>query len=180
MTERTRRRSVRRPLPEIPEDAEEWPVRSHAPPHRRPVRGTESFGPVSDGLTKEIEQSAAASENCRRLMKIPGVGALSATMLEAMIGDADAFKNGRELSAWLGLTPRQHSTGGKSVLPGISKRGDVYLRCLLVYGARAAMRYVARKTTGPASGSKGACGGVTRTWRRWLWRTRWRGRPGRC
>ena len=98
-----------------------------------------------DGLTREIEQSATASENCRRLMTIPGVGALSATMLEAMIGDADAFKNGRKLSAWLGLTPRQHSTGGKSVLLGISKRGDVYLRCLLVHGARAAMRYVGKK-----------------------------------
>ena len=75
---------------------------------------------------------------CRRLEAIPGIGPLTSTALVASVGDAKAFKNGRELAAWLGLTPRQHSTGGRPKLLGISKRGDRYLRCLLIHGARGA------------------------------------------
>jgi transposase len=76
----------------------------------------------------------------QRLEAIPGVGPLSASALVASIGNAKNFKNGRQLSAWLGLVPRQHSTGGKPTLLGISKRGDVYLRTLLIHGARAVLR----------------------------------------
>jgi transposase len=76
----------------------------------------------------------------RRLEDIPGIGPLTASALVASIGDARTFKNGRQLSAWLGLVPRQHSSGGKPTLLGISKRGDVYLRTLLIHGARSTLR----------------------------------------
>ena len=86
---------------------------------------------------KELKLVAKESEACRRLLKVPGVGELTATAVVAAVGDAKAFKNGRQFAAWLGLTPRQHSTGGKAQLGRISKRGDKYLRKLLVQGARA-------------------------------------------
>jgi transposase len=80
------------------------------------------------------------------LAKIPGIGPLTASALVASIGDAKTFKNGRQLAAWLGLVPRQHSTGGKSNLLGISKRGDAYLRTLLIHGARSAVLAAQRRT----------------------------------
>ena len=84
-------------------------------------------------------------ERCRRLAKVEGVGPLVATAPVAAVGNAHEFKNGRELSAWLGLVPRQHSSGGRNVLLGISKRGDRYLRTLLIHGARSAIRVVERR-----------------------------------
>jgi len=96
-------------------------------------------------LDQEIEQLAQDDERARRLLSIPGIGAKCATALVAAIGDINAFRNGRELAAWLGLVPRQCSTGGKARLLGISKRGDVYLRQLLIHGARAVLRFVDRK-----------------------------------
>jgi transposase len=83
---------------------------------------------------------------CQRLQTIPGLGPVSATALLAAIGDATPFKNGRQLAAWLGLVPRQHSTGGKPRLLGISTRGDVYLRPLWVHGARATLRGIETKS----------------------------------
>lgn len=81
----------------------------------------------------------------RKLEKIPGIGPITASALVASIGDAKNFANGRQLAAWLGLVPRQHSTGGKSNLLGISKRGDCYLRTLLIHGARAVIWQAQRK-----------------------------------
>ena len=81
----------------------------------------------------------------QKLAKIPGVGPMTASAMVASIGDARNFKNGRQLAAWLGIVPRQHSTGGKSTLQGISKRGDTYLRTLLIHGARAVIRVAERK-----------------------------------
>src|SRR6202049_2340900 len=81
-------------------------------------------------------------ERCHRLAQVEGVGPLIATALVAAVGNAHEFKSGRELSAWLGLVPRQHSSGGKTVLLGISKRGDRYLRTLFIHGARSAVRTV--------------------------------------
>jgi transposase len=81
----------------------------------------------------------------RKLAQIPGIGPITASALVASIGDAKSFKNGRQLAAWLGLVPRQHSTGGKSTLLGISKRGDTYLRMLLIHGARSVIRVAERK-----------------------------------
>ena len=92
-------------------------------------------------FNKKIEEIAKSEERCRRLMTIPGIGAIVATALVATLGDGRAFKNGREASAFLGLVPRQHSTGGRSVLLGISKRGDKYLRALLIQGARSVVTY---------------------------------------
>jgi transposase len=92
-----------------------------------------------------IAEFARADERAGRLMAVEGVGPLTATALIAAVGNARQFRSGRELSAWLGLVPRQHSSGGRSVLLGISKRGDRYLRTLLIHGARATLRFAARK-----------------------------------
>ena len=91
-------------------------------------------------LELKLEAIAANSKECQLLLSIPGIGLLSATALLAAIGDISAFKNGRELAAWLGLVPRQHSTGGTPTLLGISKRGDTYLRTLLIHGGRTVVR----------------------------------------
>ena len=104
-----------------------------------------------DNQVASIEQPLKAwhrdSDDSQRIVQIPGIGWLTATALVASIGDAKSFKNGRQLAAWLGLVPRQHSSGGKPRMLGISKRGDVYLRTLLIHGARAAMRFVDRDRT---------------------------------
>lgn len=91
-------------------------------------------------LENKLESICKQNENCQRLLTIPGIGLLSATAMVAAIGDVNVFKNGRELAAWLGLVPRQHSTGGKPTLLGISKRGDTYLRTLLIHGGRTVVR----------------------------------------
>ena len=91
-------------------------------------------------LENKLKALCSQNEDCQRLLTIPGVGLLTATALVAAIGDINAFKNGRELAAWLGLVPRQHSTGGKPTLLGISKRGDTYLRTLLIHGGRTVVR----------------------------------------
>jgi transposase len=78
---------------------------------------------------------------CQRLQTIPGIGPLSATALIAATGDVTQFKRGRRLAAWLGLVPREHSTGGKPRLLGISTRGHLSLRKLFIHGARATLRW---------------------------------------
>lgn len=81
-----------------------------------------------------------------RLREIPGVGAQTATALVAAIGDRQAFEKGRDVAAWLGLTPREHSTGGKQRLGGISKRGNRYIRMLLVHCARSGLETLSKRT----------------------------------
>ena len=98
-------------------------------------------------LDREFVEHARIDEASRRLAAIPGIGALNATALLAAIGDGAAFARGRDLGAWLGLVPRQHTTGGKPRLPGITKRGDRYLRTLLIHGARAALPSLAGSQT---------------------------------
>lgn len=98
-------------------------------------------------LEKQIQDWHHANEASLKLARIPGVGPLTASALIASIGDARNFKNGRELASWLGLVPRQHSSGGKVLLQGISKRGDTYLRTLLIHGARSVVRVAQSKTT---------------------------------
>jgi transposase len=98
-----------------------------------------------EALNGEFIALAKADEASRRLVTIPGVGVLSATALVAAIGDGAAFRRGRDLGAWLGLVPRQNSTGGKAKLLGISKRGNTYLRYLLIHGARAAMPSLSKR-----------------------------------
>lgn len=90
-------------------------------------------------LDKKIEMICKNSERCQEILKIVGVGPLTASAVFAALGNGSQFKNGRQFSAFLGLVPRQNSTGGKTKLGGISKRGDTYLRTLLIHGARASM-----------------------------------------
>ena len=94
----------------------------------------------------QIKAWHRSSELSRKLEKIPGIGPLGASALVASIADANSFDNGRQVSAWLGLVPRQDSSGGKPTLLGISKRGDVYLRTLLIHGARSAILAAQRKS----------------------------------
>lgn len=95
-------------------------------------------------VTKEIEAIADREDVARRLMTIPGIGALGATAVLAAIGNGLQFRRARDLAAWLGLVPRQYSTGGKQTLLGISKRGNRYVRKLLVHGARSCFRHLDR------------------------------------
>jgi len=101
-------------------------------------------------LDREIEQIAQAEPDAKRLMQLRGVGPIIATAMLATVGDARQFSNGRQMSASLGLTPKQFSSGGKERMLGISKRGDAYLRSLLIHGARAVIR-TARSKTDPLS-----------------------------
>jgi len=96
---------------------------------------------------EEFVAVARDDVQARRLSSIPGVGVINATALLAAVGDGSAFVRGRDLASWLGLTPRQHSTGGKTKMLGISKRGNRYLRKQLIHGARAAMPHLAAKST---------------------------------
>jgi transposase len=89
---------------------------------------------------REIEKVFRSNDTCRRLAKIRGVGPKTATAIIAAVGDGSEFTNGRHLAAWMGLVPRQHSSGNRQRLLGISKRGDRHLRTLLIHGARAVVR----------------------------------------
>jgi transposase len=91
-------------------------------------------------LDKEVRTIGRENEAVGRIERLRGIGPLIASALVAMIGDARQFKNGRQLAVALGLTPRQHSSGGKERILGISKRGDSYVRTLLIHGARSALR----------------------------------------
>jgi len=96
-------------------------------------------------LELQIKLWHANSEVSRKLEAIPGIGPITASAIVATIGNATEFKNGRQLAAWLGLVPKQHSSGGKQMLLGISKRGDTFLRTLLIHGARAVIRFAEKK-----------------------------------
>ena len=94
-------------------------------------------------IDKELETAAKADEKAKRLTTIPGIGPVTATAIAATVRDLEAFASGREFAAFLGLTPRQHSTGGKQRSGGVSKMGDRYLRKLLVVGATAVLHHAA-------------------------------------
>jgi transposase len=104
-----------------------------------------------DGQIAQIEQRLLAwmqqDKACKTIAEIPGVGLLTATAAVATMGDAKAFKSGREFAAWLGLVPAQTGTGGRVRLLGISKRGDTYLRTLLIHGARSVLAHVKEPST---------------------------------
>lgn len=137
---------IRKELPQILEDTE----------NGLSGLGREIFGKLYEELC-ELDQKVKVldkriilicqqSKDCQRLEKIAGIGPLTATALVSAIGDVHAFKNGRHLAAWLGLVPRQSSSGNKQVLLGISKRGDRYLRTLLIHGARACISFAKQKS----------------------------------
>lgn len=130
---------IRKRLPSIIEDAEN----ELTPLGREIFRDLQMQFYETDekvaGYDKKIEILCRSNETCKRLTQVQGVGAITATALVATIGNANVFKNGREMAAFIGLVPKQYSSGGRQVLLGISKRGDKYLRYLLVHGARAVM-----------------------------------------
>jgi transposase len=98
-----------------------------------------------NALELQIKHWHQANEASRRLEALPGIGPITASAIVASVGDAREFNNGRQLAAWLGLVPRQNSSGGKQTRLGISKRGDTYLRTLLIHGARAVIRFAEKK-----------------------------------
>ena len=137
---------LRRELPRILEDAE-----NGLPALAREVLSglLEQLREVDtrvNAYDRQIRALAEASEPARRLMRLESIGPQTATALVASIGDPHVFKNGRGFAAWLGITPRQHSSGGTERLGHITRQGDGYLRTLLVHGARAYLRFVDRKT----------------------------------
>jgi len=102
-----------------------------------------------------IEELFKGNETCKRLVGIPGIGKLGATILAAVLGNGSGFKNGRHFAAFLGLVPKQHSSGNKEKLLGISKGGDTYIRTILIHGARAVLICVSKKTDNPSLWLKG-------------------------
>ena len=103
---------------------------------------------------RQIERLAAQSAPAQRLMKVEGIGSLTATALVASVGDGKVFASGRQLAAWLGMVPRQHSSGGKFRLGHITKRGDPYLRRLLIHGARSVIASLPRREDAKSRGVK--------------------------
>jgi transposase len=91
-------------------------------------------------VTREVEELAKQDEHCKGLMGVPGVGPITASAMVAAIGDGAAFSKGRDFAAWLGLVPKQISTGDRTILGGISRRGNRYLRTLFIQGARSVLQ----------------------------------------
>ena len=136
---------IARRIPEILEDAENGlpdPMRSLLARLAGHLKGLDR---EADELEAQIQAWHRSNEASRKLEKIPGIGPITASALVASIGDAKNFDNGRQLAAFLGLVPRQHSSGGKPTLLGISKRGDTYLRTLLIHGARSVVQVTERQ-----------------------------------
>jgi transposase len=137
--------AVHRALPTILEDS----AKALSDPLRRLLAGCYeelcALAPRIKTIEDEIKAVSRAREDCQRLMQIEGYGPLTSTALAAAVGDAQTFKNGRQLAAWIGLVPQQASSGGRTVLLGISKRGDSYLRLLLIQGAMSVVRAAASK-----------------------------------
>ena len=140
--------NLRNRMPDIVEDAD-----ANLTPRMRTLldRLWQEWKQLESGIetaSNEIEQIASQDEACQRLRQIPGVGPLVSTATVAAIGNGAAFRKGREFAAWLGLVPRQYSTGGKARLYGISKRGNNYLRRMFIHGARAVLMRVKYDTAG--------------------------------
>jgi transposase len=137
---------VRHKVPDILEDAENGLTATAREWLQTLAEELQALDQRITATDQHIERLFAADEACQRLAQLAGIGPLTATALVAAVGNATDFKNGRQFAAWLGLVPRQHSTGGKTTLLGMTKRGNRYLRTLLIHGARAVLRVVDRKT----------------------------------
>lgn len=111
------------------------------------IRRLEELTEEIGALDRELQAWHAGNEASQRLSAIPGIGVITATAIAATVTDPEQFRSGRQFAAWLGLTPQQQSTGGKTRLGGISKQGDRYIRRLLVVGATAVMRHSKDKAT---------------------------------
>ena len=97
-------------------------------------------------LQAQLQELFVQREDCRLLASVPGIGPVVATALVGTVGDPRQFRNGRQFAAWVGLTPKQRSSGGKTMLGGITKHGDTYLRMMFVQGAQAVLRFVDRRS----------------------------------
>ena len=138
-------RAALRAMPTILEDAD-----IALPMHLRTVLASvhEEIREIEErvaDLEHELRRLAAADPVVMRLRTIPGIGLLTATALVGSVGHIHAFRRARQFASWLGLTPREHSSGARRRLGGISKRGDIYLRCLLTHGARAVLLMAQRR-----------------------------------
>lgn len=136
---------LRKRLPELLEDADNGLSNLFRRLLRRSQQQLQELDEQIEFYTREIKRSNQQSEDCRRLLTIPGYGDIVASAFASTVGDGSAYGRGRDVSAGLGLVPKQHSSGGKPQLFGISKRGDHYLRSLLVHGARAVVVQAAHK-----------------------------------
>jgi transposase len=136
---------LERRLPEILEDAKNGLSSTSRALFSRLFSHFRELDRQVDELDLQIKEWHRESVASRRLETIPGIGPITASALVGSIGDAMTFKNGRQLAAWLGLVPRQASSGGKERLLGISKRGDTYLRTLLIHGARSVLLRLKRQ-----------------------------------
>jgi transposase len=129
-------------------------------------------------METRIQRVFSTSERCQKIAAIEGIAPVTATAIVAAVAEASAFRNGRQLAAWLGLVPRQHSSGEKQRLLGITKRGDPYLRTLLIHGARSVVYRASGKTDSRSHGSRTSRGSSAPRRRVWLWRTRTRESSG--
>jgi transposase len=137
--------TLRRRLPEILEDAENGLsdfFRTLLAERYRALQGLDTQVKES---TQAVQAQSQRDEACQRLQSVPGFGPIVASVFASQVGDGEGYRRGRDVAASLGLVPRQHSSGGKTVLLGISKRGDRYLRSLLIHGARAVVRQADKK-----------------------------------
>jgi transposase len=137
--------SLRRRLPALLEDAENGLSTFF---RRLLAEGYQQLRALDEHIATydtEVVQHSRQDDACQRLRTIPGFGPIVASVFHSQVGDGQAYRRGRDVSAAMGLVPRQHSSGGKTVLLGISKRGDRQLRSLLVHGARAVVRQAAHK-----------------------------------
>ncbi len=137
--------TVRKRLPELLEEADNGLSDFFRPLLADCYRQLREIDAHIEFYTRELKEHARRNEAVQRLQTIPGFGPIVASVFHAFVGDGQGFGKGRDVSAALGLVPKQHSSGGKTVLLGISKRGDRYLRGLLVHGARSVVRQAARK-----------------------------------
>lgn len=140
------RHAAQREIPALLEDAD-----NNLPPLARRLlsdvyRRIQQLNADILAYDRELEQLAREDAKARQLLSIPGIGSITATATLATIVDPQQFRNGRQLAAWLGLTPKQYSTGGVTRLGHITKRGDTYLRTLLIHGARAVIAKLGDKT----------------------------------
>jgi transposase len=138
-------RSIAKHMPDILEDAENGLPSTMRRLLERLNAHLKELDHQVNALEQQIVQWHKASELSHKLEAIPGIGPISASAIVATVGTVAEFKSGRQLAAWMGLVPRQHSSGGKQNLLGISKRGDTYLRTLLIHGARAVVRFAENK-----------------------------------
>ena len=135
-------RSIGRKLPEFLEDAENGLSGASRALFARLFEHFRALDRQVEELERAINAWHREDTASQRLQAIPGIGPLTASALVASVGDAKVFHNGRQFAAWLGLVPRQNSSGGKTNLLGISKRGDTYLRTLLIHGARSVLLHL--------------------------------------